>query len=83
MIDEEPSKYLEDVKKILELFDEVEKYGELAEKYEPLYHPLLDSAAPRKDVPRSWEHEAPISIYSADGYVIAPPLKGVRKIEEG
>ncbi len=82
MIGDEPSKYLDDLKAILRLFDELDKYKDVFENYKPLYHPLESRGLPRPDKPIDsyvdLREVCGSSLY--EGYVSLPPIKGVRRL---
>lgn len=77
LLEEEPKKYLDDAKKILELFDEIDKYYEYAKELDPLYHPFTYQLELRKDEKK--EEKIDLKVFSKvndEGYIEAPPLKG-------
>jgi len=80
MIQEDPTKYIEDAEKILKLFDEVDKYSEYIEDLEPLYHPIEHEVRLRKDEVKEMRIDMRKITCTEDGYVVAPPLKGKKKI---
>ncbi|RLG61628.1 hypothetical protein DRN84_03230 [Candidatus Geothermarchaeota archaeon] len=80
MIQEDPSKYVEDAEKILKLFDEIDRYSEYIEDLEPLYHPIGHEVRLRKDEAKEMRIDMKKITYTEDGYVVAPPLRGKKKI---
>jgi len=81
ILEEDINKYINDAKEILKLFNEIDKYYEMAKDLDPLYHPILYTVPLRKD--KAIDTYLDISIFSEvdeDGYVVAPPLRGKRKL---
>ena len=73
-LEEDPSKYIEEFEKVMELFDELDKYGEIIERYQPLYHPLEIETTPRRDSIEYSETYKDLEL-DEDGYVRGPPIK--------
>lgn len=81
MIEENPEKYIEDIKKIIRLFDELDRFDEVVKSYPPLYHSLERMGRLRSDIKMSFKtniKELTDNVY--EDYVAAPPIKGVKKI---
>jgi len=81
MLNEDPEPYINDIKEILRLFDELDSYKDLFEKSDPLYHPLETTGLPRADKHiDSGIDIASITKYLYDRYVSMPPIKGVKRL---
>lgn len=81
MLGEEPDKYIEDVKEILKLFDELDNYESLFKDYPPLYHSLEHRGLPRSDKPINEYIEVDsVAMDVYEDYVSMPPIKGVKKL---
>jgi len=81
MLEEDINKYIDSAKEILKLFNEIDKYYEMAKDLDPLYHPISYVVPLRKDEPA--DTHINMSIFSKvdeDGYVVAPPLRGKKKL---
>lgn len=85
MLNEDIEKYRVDIVKILELFDELDYFEKYVKDLKPLYHPLEEEGLLRDDKISKFllksEHISPY--LSDDGYIDAPPIKGVKKIRRG
>ena len=80
MIEEDPSKYVEDAEEILKLFDKIDEYTEYIQDVAPLYHPIEHSPELRKDEYKDMEVDLSEIAPVEDDYVSAPPLKGKRRL---
>lgn len=84
MLGEDPDTYINDIKEILRLFDELDGYKDIFERSEPLYHPLETTGLPRIDkYVDSGIDVASITKYLYDRYVSMPPIKGVKRVRRG
>ena len=82
MLNEDNEKYRGEVIKILELFDELDYFNKYISELTPLYHPLEEEGVPRDDEVKTFTFSREdLSPYvEEDGYIVAPPIKGVKKI---
>ncbi len=77
----DPQSFLEDVKKILDLFDKLDSFEDKFSEVEPLYHPLEYRGSPRQDkVIDVYVDVSKLTDYVEDGYVYLPPIKGVKRL---
>ena len=81
MIEDDPSKYMEDIKMILDLFDRLDGFDEHIRDLEPLYHPLEACGRLREDEAVDSDIPYPsCSEYKWEEYIEAPPIKGKREL---
>jgi aspartyl/glutamyl-tRNA(Asn/Gln) amidotransferase C subunit len=83
MIEEDPGKYIEDIDKILNLFNELDSFEENVKDLPPLYHPLEQPGMLRPDIINQCKIEInEVTTNISDGYVSSPPIRGVKKFKE-
>ena len=82
MLNENAKKYEEDIVKILDLFNNLDDFDKYLGDLPPLYHPLEEEGIPRDDEVKIFRVlKRDLKPYiNEDGYVIASPIKGVKKI---
>ena len=82
MLNEDNDKYMSEVVKILDLFDELDRFNKYIGELTPLYHPLEENGMPRDDEVRifTFSREDLAPYIEDDDYIVAPPIKGVKKI---
>ena len=81
MVEEEPDRYIDDVRRIIELFDELDRFDIHIKDLEPLYHPLGSTGRLREDAPEESGIEFPgDSDYRWEDYIEAPPIRGRREL---
>lgn len=81
MLGGEPDKYISDVKEILKLFDELDRYESLFRDYPPLYHPLEHRGLARSDKPGDkYIDVSQVSGETNDDYVVMPPIRGIKRL---
>ncbi len=73
--EDEIDKNLEQLTRILELFEEIDSFEEYAKNLEPLYHPLDQQGEPRVDEEKSDKTKLEDFVHNVkDGFLRAPRL---------